>query len=261
MPDDNFSQFATKKAYEISYALFRVAQILKNGSLAKQLEDQALRVLSTAILKDYAECRQVLNSTEYLLRLGTDVNLINPANSYLIINEIGNFNSAIAEFENTAKLLNLNLEPIFSKKPIPVDSTHSTIAQAIRGSEEPSGSRRGGERSRTTSPSTMGPSSEPQSNSSEPNGSPQVDNLEKVKKENAATKSRFAGFSEARQSAIFERIRQFGNCRLKDIQEFLPDVSDRTLRYDLQALTEQGLIEKVGTAGLSSHYQIRGFAS
>ncbi|MBI2033592.1 MAG: DeoR family transcriptional regulator [Candidatus Liptonbacteria bacterium] len=217
MPDDNFSQFATKKAYEISYAIFRVSGILKNGSLAKQLEDQALKILSTAILKDYAECRLVLNSIEYLLRLGTDVNLINPANSYLVINEIGNFNSAIAEFENTAKLPDLNLEPIFSKKPIPVD------------------------------------------------------NMEKVKREHKEDNKKASEETSIddkasiraaiRQSAILERIRQFGNCRLKDIQEFLPDVSDRTVRYDLQTLIEQGLIEKVGTAGLSSHYQIKGFTS
>ena len=208
MPDDNFSQFAVKKAYEISYALFRVAGILKNQGLARQLEDQALKILSTATLKDYVECRLVLNSTEYLLRLGADVNLINPANSHLIIDEIGNFNSAIAEFENSAKLPDLNLESIFSKKPIP-------------------------------------------------NYSPRVDNLPKTGE--TVIRSRFAGSSEARHSAILERIRQFGNCRLRDIQEFLPDVSDRTLRYDLQTLTEQGLIEKAGTAGLSSHYQIRGF--
>ena len=217
MPDDNFSQFAAKKAYEISYAIFRVSGILKNGSLAKQLEDQALKILSTAILKDYAECQRVLNSIEYLLRLGTDVNLINPANSYLVINEIGNFNSAIAEFENTAKLPDLNLEPIFSKKPIPVDNMPASPRPAPPKIER-------GERVET------GP---------------------EVKKEHTAI----------RQSAILERIRQFGNCRLRDIQEFLPDVSDRTVRYDIQALIEQGLIEKVGTAGLSSHYQIRGFTS
>ena len=215
MPDDNFSQFATKKAYEISYALFRVVQILKNESLAKQLEDQALRILSTATLKDYGECLLVLNSTEYLLRLGTDVNLINPANSYLIINEIGNFNSAIAEFENTAKLPDLNLEPIFSKKPIQVDNDDKKTNEETGNGEKAS-----------------------------------------IK---AATWSPYGRSPEGRQSAILEKLRQSGNCRLKDIQEFLPDVSDRTLRYDLQTLTEQGLIEKVGTAGLSSHYQIRGF--
>mgnify|MGYP001585790836 CR=1 FL=1 len=217
MPDDNFSQFAVKKAYEISYALFRVAGILKSGSLVKQLEDQALKILSTAALKDYAECRLILNSTEYLLRLGTDVNLINPANSYLIINEIGNFDSAIAEFESSAKLPDLNLEPLFSKKPIPIDNLEKI-----------------GKENREDKKKT---------------------NEEIINSEKASIKAAI------RQSAILEKLRQSGNCRLKDIQEFLPDVSDRTLRYDLQALTEQGIIEKEGTAGLSSYYQIKGFTS
>jgi len=46
-----------------------------------------------------------------------------------------------------------------------------------------------------------------------------------------------------RQSAIVERIRQSGNCRLKDIREILPDTSERTLRYDLQSLLEKNLID------------------
>jgi predicted HTH transcriptional regulator len=55
--------------------------------------------------------------------------------------------------------------------------------------------------------------------------------------------------SAIRQSAILVRIRQSGNCRMKDIQEMLPDTSERTIRYDLQTLVEQNLIERIGNAG------------
>ena len=64
-----------------------------------------------------------------------------------------------------------------------------------------------------------------------------------------------ANDSAIRQSAILERIRQFGNCRLKDIQEILPDSSERTIRYDLQALLEKNLIERIGNAGPSVFYR------
>lgn len=59
-----------------------------------------------------------------------------------------------------------------------------------------------------------------------------------------------------RQSAIMEKIRQLPNCQLKDLMGSFTDVSERTLRYDLQRLFSQGLIERVG-AGPSTYYVIK----
>jgi hypothetical protein len=64
-----------------------------------------------------------------------------------------------------------------------------------------------------------------------------------------------ANDSAIRQTAILELIRQSGNCRLKDIQEVLPDCSERTIRYDLQTLLEQNRIERIGNAGPSVFYR------
>jgi hypothetical protein len=61
--------------------------------------------------------------------------------------------------------------------------------------------------------------------------------------------------AEIRQSAILERIRQIGNCRLADIQAILPGTSDRTIRYDLEALVQKGLVERLGTGGRSVYYR------
>ena len=60
-----------------------------------------------------------------------------------------------------------------------------------------------------------------------------------------------------RQSAIIEKIRQSGNCRLKDLQELLPDCSERTIRYDLQSLVEQNIVERVGAGGPAVFYRMR----
>jgi hypothetical protein len=62
---------------------------------------------------------------------------------------------------------------------------------------------------------------------------------------------------EERKNSIFERIRQLGNCRLKDVQDILPDVSERTIRYDLQTLVEQGVIERIGGGGPGTFYKVR----
>jgi len=64
-----------------------------------------------------------------------------------------------------------------------------------------------------------------------------------------------ANDSAIRQSSILERIRQSGTCRLKDIQDVLPNISERTIRYDLQTLLEQNLIERIGNVGPSVFYR------
>jgi DeoR/GlpR family transcriptional regulator of sugar metabolism len=63
---------------------------------------------------------------------------------------------------------------------------------------------------------------------------------------------------------MIEVIRQSGNsgnpaigCRLKELQNALPDVSERTLRYDLQRLIESGKIERLGSGGPATFYRAR----
>ena len=63
--------------------------------------------------------------------------------------------------------------------------------------------------------------------------------------------------SAMRQSAIMEIMRQVQNCRIKDLIAAFPGVSERTLRYDLQKLCEEGTIERVGTAGPGTYYQLK----
>lgn len=62
--------------------------------------------------------------------------------------------------------------------------------------------------------------------------------------------------STIRQSAILEKIRQIPNCQLRDLMSSFDEVSERTLRYDLQKLFNQGLLERIG-AGPSTCYVIK----
>ena len=82
-----------------------------------------------------------------------------------------------------------------------------------------------------------------------------VTEYEKPKKESAPSSNIIK--SGMRQIAILDRIRQSGNCRLRDIQEILPDTSERTIRYDLEDLMERNIIERIGNGGPSVHYRIR----
>lgn len=65
--------------------------------------------------------------------------------------------------------------------------------------------------------------------------------------------------STIRQSAILEKIRQSDGrqSQLKDILAAFLDVSERTMRYDLQKLCNQGLLERAGNGGPGSYYLLK----
>lgn len=63
--------------------------------------------------------------------------------------------------------------------------------------------------------------------------------------------------SAMRKSAIMDIMRQVQNCRIKDLIAAFPGTSERTLRYDLQKLCEEGIIERIGPGGPGTYYQLK----
>lgn len=103
---------------------------------------------------------------------------------------------------------------------------------------------------------------------------PPINNNDELKKEdtggnqltlNTSLNKQHRGSNDAktRHAAIVGLIKSGieGNCRLKDIIAAFPNVSERTLRYNLQKLCEQGEIERVGNGGPASYYHIKGVAA
>ncbi len=230
MSEHNFSQLLSKKAYEISYALFRIAAAVKRPSFADHLENKGLSLIEETVAENYSGTRMVSRGIEYLLSFGADVDVVSRANAETIIQELKALDAATAEFEKSAKVPALDFDNVFSKLPVSVKNGTAQDARVMVGVEQEvpahdymfigenqNGSGNGGS-----------------------NG-----NHSLVK-------------SAMRQSAILERIRQNGNCRLKEIQDILPETSERTIRYDLQNLLEQGLIERMGSGGPATFYKARG---
>ena len=62
-----------------------------------------------------------------------------------------------------------------------------------------------------------------------------------------------------RQSAIVDKIRQWDDkqVQLKDLLSEFDGTSERTMRYDLQKLCSQGILERIGAGGPSSYYKVR----
>ncbi len=224
---DTKARFILTKAYEVSYALFRIASQIGEKDFAEQLRVAGTALLSATAGEDYAAAGQSLHVMECLVKFAGDVNIVGIGNSDVLLREIYALDAAITEAKKSAKTDQLNLAELFSKPEI-------TIKQESAKSFEPA-----------------------------PIIHPVYENPEEIQEKNSipsesqSTNINTLLKSAIRQTAILERIRQSGNCRLKDIQEILPDASERTIRYDLQTLLEQDLIERVGIAGPSVYYRAK----
>ncbi len=56
------------------------------------------------------------------------------------------------------------------------------------------------------------------------------------------------------QNLIYRKIREIGKTSTKEIASFFPEISERTVRFYLQRLTDAKFIEKIGTTGPGSYY-------
>lgn len=242
MASANFSQFFEKKAYEIAYAAVRISSIIKVQSFSERLLDQAFSLLDLSVRGKYADCGDFASAMSYLFRLGSDSGIIHPANAQTMIAELGQFSSAIAEYESISRQpLPVSIEGSFSKMPV-VASDKPEIQPEESGSSVKLDEIQNEDYSSVESP--------------------------------MEAREAFRGFEpafpvperskesrESRHSAILEIIRQIGKtpgrqdgCRVKEIEELLHGASERTIRYDLQNLVEQGLVERIGSGG-STHYK------
>lgn len=68
-----------------------------------------------------------------------------------------------------------------------------------------------------------------------------------------------SGNRTIRQNLISEKIRQSGKANIKELVCQFPGVSERTLRYDLQKLCDQGVVEKIGSSGPGTSYAPKNF--
>lgn len=235
MDHGNFETFAARKAFEVSYALFRLSTKIKNGNFAAYVESHATSLLSAAALEDYKGAHRALVAIDYFMKLGAEIGAISYENSNIITRETSGLYSAIADFNNQAKTTEIDIQDIFS------ETRGQKKKQAKHDKKEKEEIR------------------------------VNIDNSEneiEIGKNNDMTgesgnQAIGADHSaKTRQSAILDIIRQSNVCRLKDIMrdihEFFPDISERTVRYDLQRLVEEGTVERTGSGGPATFYQIKG---
>ena len=239
------SDFVKQKAREISYALLRVAFYVKRAEFRSRLEVLAVELLENASrasidanLENTNKAVETVSVLDGLVRLAHSIYEIEPVNATILVRELDSLNSAIRQVSENSQnqsgnpVFNSelpNLESLFSKAPITVSSVR------------PASSRE------TVNLNSFENNQEPALSDNKANGNGNSLN------------------TAIRQSAIINRVRS-GNpstgsgqvgCRLKELTAEFSDVSERTLRYDLQRLCDQGVIERVGNGGPASYYRYK----
>jgi DNA-binding transcriptional ArsR family regulator len=267
---DKDLKHSEKKAYEIAYALFRIAEIVKNRNIAEYLEGGAMRHLKSVILMDFNSAVESSRELEFYLRIGQDLNFIHPENAQAVIAELRGLNEHLAELQGRTKLPNVLRLGFSGKEPVPPVKGRETL-QDIKLSldsinkqiEILSENDQLAEDDEVMVETAQKPASEAEV--------PEKKFGLKIERQSSVVGAEeipaedyklniFNG--ETRQMAIYEAIRQFGKesgngCRMRDLQESFSGVSERTIRYDLEKLMEMGLIERAGQSGPGTYYRVK----
>lgn len=236
----------TKKAFEVSYALFRLSERMDNRNFAAHLEVYGLELLSSALRENFVAAKSALTAIEYFTRLGMEANAISAQNGNVLASETANLHSAIAAFESSRKLPDIDISTVFSSR-----ARGSGKGVKVLKAAERKGSAidkiKYGKRGRVV-------------------GEEEAIEIGNHMSEEGVGNPAIAGLpAQTRQSAILNIVGQYAECRLKDIlrdiQEFFPEVSERTIRYDMQKMLDQGIIERIGVGGgPATYYQVSGSA-
>ncbi|MBU6142068.1 DeoR family transcriptional regulator [Patescibacteria group bacterium] len=234
------SEQITGKAREIAYALVRVSFYIKRSDLQIRIErsafellEQAARVSVDSSAKTVMAALSSIAVLDALVRLAHSIYEIEPVNATILVRELDALHTAIRQTANLDERLP-NLETFFSqdnalpngseeKNDESASDANMTKTYGAQGDQK-EGHQAIAEKSEATRPS------------------------EKNQALNIAL----------RQSSIIETIRSGADSsrRLKDILSEFNDVSERTIRYDLQKLCERGVIERVGNGGPATYYRI-----
>ena len=250
-------EFLKQRAREISYALNRISFYIKRDDLRNRLERLSFEFLENAAVcsEDASDKRSLvkvlknLSALDVLIRIGHSLYEIEPVNATILIREVDSFNSAIRQFGNSANENSFadelpDLETFFSMPPaviennidsrqrVPaemanIDKEKEIVERAYSSSAE-NGNSLSGQRAMTLG-------------------------AERLFQNNSAIRQLDSNVA-IRQGLITDKIRQLGRANLKELLARFPGVSERTLRYDLQKLCDQGRVEKMGNSGPGTSY-------
>lgn len=260
MPDSSIAALIAKKSFEVGYAAFRLSANIKSVSFAAYLESYALSLFDAATKGEYGNANAAIALLTQFINFGHAIDLIGTRDAALFNNEANSLGELIRQSANSAiAIADILKKEEFSQLPHSLSHLNDSIA-AFQNNEAKSGNNKKNKAINNAANAAKQDKTKNEENRIQPIA---VINSEEAKKTEVNDKSvvnsgEHAFLSiEDRRTNIINRIRQSGNCRLKDIEEYMPEMSERTLRYDLQELVAAGEIERFGSGGPSTYYRMK----
>lgn len=209
-----------QKAHDIAYATFRVAGLIRKTDLRAEIEKAGI-----ALIAHYEEVADpllpfttpnVIEKLERLVAFAESIGEMKPVNASVLKRELKNLQTAIDFHINT-----------FKGSPLAKNGQASGNQQDI-------------------DISSMFPSGNTQGVSSRVPEKTPFDRSEEIPSNSEIS---------VRQTAILRNIRENQFCRLRNIVDAMPNISERTIRNDIQTLIERGLVRRVGGGGPNSYFE------
>lgn len=283
------SEFMKKRSFEVVWAVFRVAAIVPRAGIKQILEDRALGYFSH-------KNSEALDVLEEAIQLGSKVGDISEVNSSVLLREIGTLRTLFIEAKNApVEKVEIpeqeSIEHIFSEPPMlfadfahmmQVDHDTEGVAQPMQAAHPTanlandimeSGKTVSGktQNDRFSSDIYKAPSFSGKSLANDIMESGNVQSGNNLAKKEARisgnagnAKSTQTGknaqpvlSSAERKEQIVSILKSKNFCNMNDIMGHFPNVSDRTLRYDIKTLADSKIVERVGNGGPNSFFRLR----
>ena len=232
------SELLNKKAFDISFAVFRVAALIKKLPLRLELEKLATEFVSLVGKSNLDEALNLSSALKNVIKLGEVIFEIKQINAGVLLREIGSFES-LARVESGK---DLEIESLFSQpsllKTSPAKTELNFANNPARIRQEFGNNPAIVENNPATNPAMN------QENTINTTNNPAMNPAE-------------SGKESGNIDLILAKIRQLGNCRTRDLISLFPNLSERTLRGYLKLLCDQESIERLGSGGPDTYYQIK----
>ncbi len=235
------NQFIQDKTQEISFAVLRVAAYIRRFDLRKKIENLAYHLVENIFYQNFELALATIDTIAGFITLGANVYEIENVNAKILFEQLEILRVAVKRVAGVEPIN--HFETFFRAK------AHTfTVAQKS-----------------TPGDLLIKESKKDEIRQSKTKANSEVDinlfpAIPAIRQDqvNAATSDDNALRAIIRQSAIIEKIRQNGNMRLqlRDLADQFPEVSERTLRYDLKKLCDQGRLVRQGNGGPSNFYTV-----
>jgi hypothetical protein len=241
----------------VAEALILISNQIRRAELKKQIEGNAVLFLVEISRANYPQVVSSLEVLESLVKLGGLTNEIEPMNVSVLLTELERINSAVRRG---------SLQSIRQKSKLP-DPARVDLREIFESHAESSAKE-------APTPLKEEVKEEPLEAKSNPavrRGSPQAvrpfdatptyvkTSMDRQGKQESNPAIRQKSSQKIRQSKIVNAIKSSEGSKvmLKDIISAIPEVSERTIRYDIKKLCDQGLVVRVGISGPGIHYVIK----